>query len=156
MKNINIHKLHDQHFPGKHVADYIPYVADVKESFHGKRMGEKVGYPVTGMALGPDGVVGAYSSKNPDSTSIKDVYNPKHLMTRLAQGSITGGLVGAGIGVAQSYLNSGNDNNDMFKNAAQHAVAGAGAGAALRGFVIPAVRYNFGKVFGKKEDRLKK
>lgn len=143
--------------------------APVSNMVAGYQVGKDVGHPVVGAIGGREAAIGA-ASKNVSGLSIKDVYTPKNMLNKalIGAGAIGGLYAGDELTDAMSrsiyndvspevqkdfeYLKDydhkfmGDDGlGKMQKFGA--GIIGAGVAAT------PAVRYGFGKVFGRRNSK---
>ena len=113
----------------------------------GYQVGKDVGHPVVGVLGGREAPIGA-ASNNVSGLSIKDVYTPKNILNKALIGAGTiGGLYAA------DELLAPEDHTFMGDSAlgdSQRLSAGL-IGATVA--TMPAVRYGFGKVFGRRNSK---
>ena len=121
--------------------------APVSNMVAGYQVGKDVGHPVVGTIGGRDAAIGA-ASKNVSGLSVKDVYTPKNMLNKalLGAGAIGGLYAGDELIAPEDHTFMG----DSALGDSQRLSAGI-IGATVA--TMPAVRYGFGKVFGRRNSK---
>ena len=121
--------------------------APVSNMVAGYQVGKDVGHPVVGTIGGREAAIGA-ASKNVSGLSIKDVYTPKNMLNKalIGAGAIGGLYAVDELMAPEDHTFMGDD--DLGKTQKVNTgVIGATVAA------MPAVRYGFGKVFGRRNSK---
>ena len=131
--------------------DTVPFASTITSPISnmvaGYQVGKDVGHPVVGTIGGREAAIGA-ASKNVSGLSIKDVYTPKNMLNKalIGAGAIGGLYAVDELMAPEDHTFMGDDTLGKVQKVNTGVI---GAGVAT----MPAVRYGFGKVFGRRNSK---